>query len=314
MTFGVRDLDGDGYVSGQCCNDDGAGSTRCGDDCNDMRNVSRPGNTEACDGFDNDCDGDVDEEVRLTFYVDADGDGHGSSAMTMMGCEAPAGYVATSGDCDDTEMGVHPGVAELCDRIDANCSSGGGLDATEDADEDGHAPEGHEYLGGLPSDDCDDADADVVRLLWYPDSDGDGHGRSSAEPTDECARPGDAWVLSNDDCNDNRPDVNPTADFQTSAVCVGSARCCDGSMLCLPAPTIIRDFNCSGELEAPTPGDCTPGSSTRIGCVSGYVYTTASESTCFRNTDYVTCTCTSFLGRCVACEETARETRVLPCR
>ena len=60
------------------------------------RNVAP--SSEVCDSLDNNCDGSIDEGVRLTFYRDADGDGHGSSATTTQGCTAPSGYVASSDD------------------------------------------------------------------------------------------------------------------------------------------------------------------------------------------------------------------------
>ncbi|MEK6687727.1 MAG: putative metal-binding motif-containing protein, partial [Gemmatimonadota bacterium] len=57
-TFGSRDADGDTFVDAACCNDEG-GTMRCGSDCNDSRRDAHPGATEACEGIDNDCDGDV---------------------------------------------------------------------------------------------------------------------------------------------------------------------------------------------------------------------------------------------------------------
>ncbi|MEM9069118.1 MAG: MopE-related protein [Myxococcota bacterium] len=54
---------------------------------------------ERCDGFDNDCDGFVDEGF------DQDGDGVSSC----------------SGDCDDGDAAVFPGAPESCDGVDRNC-------------------------------------------------------------------------------------------------------------------------------------------------------------------------------------------------
>ena len=44
------------------------------------------------------------------WYADADGDGVGS-AVSVQGCTPPAGYVAASGDCLDSNANVHPGQA-----------------------------------------------------------------------------------------------------------------------------------------------------------------------------------------------------------
>ena len=54
------DADGDGYTP----NEDTM--TRIGND---------PGATEVCDGVDNDCDAEIDEDVLDTFFADADEDG-----------------------------------------------------------------------------------------------------------------------------------------------------------------------------------------------------------------------------------------------
>ncbi|HAD12429.1 MAG TPA: hypothetical protein DCF33_08315, partial [Saprospirales bacterium] len=44
-------------------------------DCDDNNAAINPGAQEVCDGVDNDCDGQVDEGVKTTYYADADGDG-----------------------------------------------------------------------------------------------------------------------------------------------------------------------------------------------------------------------------------------------
>lgn len=60
-----------------------------------------------------------------TFYVDADGDGFGSSSLTVEDCNVPEGFVADDTDCDDTNAAVNPGAAEIQGNgIDDDCSPG----------------------------------------------------------------------------------------------------------------------------------------------------------------------------------------------
>ena len=52
------------------------------------------------DGFDNNCNGQADEDVQITFYADADDDGFGNADITTLACEAPSGFVQQGTDCD----------------------------------------------------------------------------------------------------------------------------------------------------------------------------------------------------------------------
>jgi len=88
---------------------DGDGVTVCGGDCDDEDPSRAPGLPELCDGVDNDCDPDTDENA------DEDGDG---SPM----CE----------DCDDEDPDRNPDVQENCDDgVDNDCD---GLVDLEDDD------------------------------------------------------------------------------------------------------------------------------------------------------------------------------------
>jgi hypothetical protein len=58
-----------------------------------------------------------------TFYADADGDTYGNSAVSLLACTPPAGYVSNNTDCDDTNPAINPGTTEICDNsIDDNCN------------------------------------------------------------------------------------------------------------------------------------------------------------------------------------------------
>jgi hypothetical protein len=92
-------------------------------DCDDNNANAYPGNTEACDGVDNNCDGRVDEGFpRSQFFRDADADGWGS-LVSIPACAAPPGYVKNSLDCDDNNPNIHPLAPEtLCNGVDENCN------------------------------------------------------------------------------------------------------------------------------------------------------------------------------------------------
>jgi hypothetical protein len=70
---------------------------------------------------DDDCDGDTDEGVQLSFFADADGDGFGDPSQTTMACSAPAGFVSNGDDCDDTNFNINPSATEVCNGVDDDC-------------------------------------------------------------------------------------------------------------------------------------------------------------------------------------------------
>ncbi|WP_246128632.1 putative metal-binding motif-containing protein [Pleionea sediminis] len=96
-------------------------------DCNDMDASVKPGQVEACDGIDNNCNGDIDEGVTADLFLDADGDGWGDPNQRIKACHVESGYAARGNDCDDQNIQIYPGAADVAgDGIDANCDGNDG--------------------------------------------------------------------------------------------------------------------------------------------------------------------------------------------
>ena len=133
--------------------------------------------------------------VKLTFYVDGDGDGFGNANSTTLDCSAPAGYVTNATDCDDTQRlyadgdgdGFGAGPAVACGVANnTDCNDAQTLYA--DGDGDGFGSATKVACNGVTTNtDCDD----TQRL--YADGDGDGFG---AGPAVACG------VANNTDCDD----------------------------------------------------------------------------------------------------------------
>ena len=230
---GDEDGDGDGVGAGQ--------------DCNDKDPEIHPGAAERCDGVDNDCDGDIDEGVKITAYPDADLDGFGAIGAGQEVCEAQGGFVLDGTDCDDSDDTIYPGAVEDCSDVDRDCDGdptrlsaekelfyldydgdGYGVDTVTDyscapapgftaqpGDCNDHdatiSPAVEELCNGI-DDDCDTVidDDPVDGGLWYPDPDGDGYGELGSSPTLACdPPPGTAPV--GGDCDELDDSVYPGA-------------------------------------------------------------------------------------------------------
>ncbi len=238
------DADGDGFgdpatEAAACAAGDG--EVLVADDCDDNDPDAWPGNTEVCDEADNDCDGDVDEEVTTTYYRDDDGDGWGGFDGTAQGCTVPVGYAEELGDCNDDDVAFHPGATEddCTDPNDYNCD---GSVAYADADADGWAacqdcddsdanvrPDATEICNRI-DDDCngliDDDDTGVdlsTGTAFYVDADSDGYG-DVAYSTVQCDAPSGS-VDNSDDCNDADATIHPAA----VEVCDSIDNDCDGA-------------------------------------------------------------------------------------
>ena len=92
-------------------------------DCDDADATAYPGADELCDGADNDCDAQVDEEPvdGLDLFADADGDGFGDADTPAVACAAGEGLVEDDSDCDDADPAAFPGAEEVCDGADNDC-------------------------------------------------------------------------------------------------------------------------------------------------------------------------------------------------
>ena len=163
-----------------------SGASSNGLDCDDADATISPAQAERCDGVDNDCDGGVDDEGAVdasTWYPDADEDGYGDLRRSYTGCEAPSGFVAQSGDCDELDPTVHPGAVEICDAIDNDCDG-----RTDDHDT------SVDYSSGF---------------TFYLDNDGDGHGDSSFTSV-RCEVPF-GYAAEGEDCDVSDETVYPGA-------------------------------------------------------------------------------------------------------
>lgn len=169
-----------------------------------------------------DCDDD-DAKVgaERAWFVDADGDGYGSSA-TVTRCEADDSVSERDGDCDDDAASASPGAPELCNNADDDCDTvvDDGADKPTwyfDGDGDGFGTPFNTVSACTTVDgyvasntDCNDADATLnPDTLWYPDADGDGYGDTTLA-TAACAPP-DGFLRVGGDCDETRADVSPAA-------------------------------------------------------------------------------------------------------
>ena len=124
LVDGYDNFDGDTEPDCIDDDDDNDGSKDV-DDCEPLNPAINPGATEICDGLDNDCSGVADDNVGacITYYLDADSDGYGTAASQCL-CSPSGNYKATNtGDCNDANGSINPGVAEVCKNVtDENCS------------------------------------------------------------------------------------------------------------------------------------------------------------------------------------------------
>ncbi|MCP3065178.1 hypothetical protein LXT21_41035 [Myxococcus sp. K38C18041901] len=224
--FVDNDSDGFGTSAGssRVCGEPAAGSKRAltDGDCDDTLNTVYPGADELCEAtpeaeIDNNCDGLKGDEPGANpanpkdWVLDLDGDRAVYLSTAQRRCAPPetSGWIAyvpeLGQECEappenpayttDNDASIYQGAPEVCDGKDNNCD--GAID-----DDQNHWPS------------------------WYPDSDGDGFGRSDAAAVKACAAP-PQHVASSSDCDDTRNTTHP-----------GAPEVCD-----------LRDNNCDGAVD-----------------------------------------------------------------
>jgi len=235
------DRDGDGYgdpAGGTQGCEPGSGLVADATDCDDEDAGINPGAAELCNGVDDDCDGETDEDVLLTLYQDDDGDGWGDSELTSDACEPSSGWVIEGGDCDDGDPVYHPGATEddCTDPNDYDCD---GATAWADDDDDGWAAceecnDGDREVNPGVAEQCDGIDNDCDGAIdeddasdadtWFADSDGDGYGDADTT-TAACEQP-TGYSADHSDCDDSASSINPGS----SELCNGVDDDCDGTI------------------------------------------------------------------------------------
>jgi hypothetical protein len=283
LTF-YMDADFDSYgnpaITTQACSAPSGMYVSNSRDCDDANAAINPGATEVCDGVDNDCDYQIDEGVKSTFYDDYDGDNYGNHEISIELCTAGNGWVSDSRDCDDANAAIHPGATDIpCNGIDEDCL---GMDnAGTDSDGDTYKIEGG-LCGAIDCDDqnpnvypgateiCDEIDNNCdgsvdegVKLTFYMDADADSYG-NPAETTQACSA-SSGYVSNSLDCNDNNAAINPEA----TEVCNGADDDCDGSVdeggLC-PTLTYYCDDDGDGYNDHISHGTCNRYNCIPYGC------------------------------------------------
>ena len=232
------DSDGDGVggAEGDTTCDPPTGYTFVGGDCNDGDPSVAPTAPELCDGVDNNCDGEADEGLNAEdWYPDADGDGFGDGVLSTSSCAPVEGFVTEAGDCDDANVEVYPGAPVACTGGDQNCDG-----SPDDVDADGDR--------FLACEECDDQDVGVdpgaAELCDGRDQDCDGavdedaldtsifyddvDGDGSGDPATAVwsCSPETGQVADGTDCDDGRADVHEGAD----ELCDTVDNDCDGEI------------------------------------------------------------------------------------
>lgn len=149
------------------------------------------------------------------FYADADGDGFGDAAVSLLACSAPANYVSNNTDCNDLDALINPLTVWYVD-LDMDGFGNPNSFVTSCLQPPGSS------INGL---DCDDNNI-LLNLvdMYYVDADGDGFG-DDATGVEQCAQPANTVTIGGD-CNDADSTVYPGA----TEICDGIDNDCAGGI------------------------------------------------------------------------------------
>ncbi|MCB9694911.1 MAG: hypothetical protein H6736_24140 [Alphaproteobacteria bacterium] len=286
------DSDGDGYGAAPVVSPDAdcddANESDVQGDCDDAAAAVNPGAGEVVG---NDVDEDCDGSARC--FVDADADGHRTSATmdsTDTDCADPGEASAgdPEDDCDDSQASIHPGAPESCDTVDSDCD---GSTVDEDTDTDGDQvpdcvdpdddddgtpdptdcapldPAVGPGTAEIPDDGIDQDCSGADTVTCFVDGDGDGYRLTTTvlAADGDCDDPGEAPASTPmGDCDDTAADVHLEA---SEVVGDGVDQDCDGGDACYAdadddghrtdAVVLSADLDCDdvGEAGPSVPSD-----------------------------------------------------------
>jgi len=209
--------------------------------------------------------------TEIKYYYDWDADGYGTNSYEYHCAPSDVFRATKSGDCDDRNATIHPGVSDGCDGVDNDCDNLTDENCTtcSGATPCGSYPNCYSLnaclsCGTVPTEICDGIDNDCDDLIdeidcdesddceikYYYDWDADTYGTSSYEF--HCS-PSDVYrATRSGDCDDRNASIHPGAtdgcdginndcDNLTDKNCTG----CTGSTPCGTYPNCVTTNACS---------------------------------------------------------------------
>jgi len=206
--FNSAQKDADLDLLGDACDPDDDNDKSPDDlDCAPFDAAAFPGNPEACDGKDNDCNSAVDEG-----FPDSDADG----LKNCVDSDDDNDGTPDAEDCGPLDPLTHPGAGEACDGLDNDCNFAAD-EGFPDSDDDGKAdcidsdsdgdgiPDAQDNCPASPNPLQENLDGDKLGDLCDDDDDGD----SIPDTVDNCAATKNTLQIDTDkdgfgnDCDDD---------------------------------------------------------------------------------------------------------------